>query len=84
MLGSVTRYQTSIAVCLLLILLALVIHPDFDIPNAKMHRGVSAVHFAVLWATVPPLVLTAVHASQSDLYLAHLEKPRQLLLPLLC
>lgn len=42
-----TKYQAIIATCLLLVLIAIVIHPDFDIPNARAKRGISAIMFAL-------------------------------------
>ena len=49
-----STYRTIIAVCLLLILLAIVIHPDFDIPDARARHGFTAAHFAL-----PAVVATA-------------------------
>lgn len=42
-----TRYQAIIGICLLLVLIAIVIHPSFDIPNARAKRGIAAIMFAL-------------------------------------
>lgn len=83
MLGGVTRYRTSIVVCLLL-LLTVVTHPDFDLSDAKTHLGHSSLHVAFLITGVPFVQLMVAAIFHSDFQLTAHETPPRLFFPLLC
>ena len=85
MLGGITkyRYRTSIALCLLL-LLTIVIHPDFDLPDAPMHAGHSTLHLVFLLTAVPVLPVIIAGIFHSDFHLIVHVTPPRLFLPLLC
>ena len=56
----ISTHRASIAVCLLLILLAIVIHPDFDVPDARARHGFAAAHFALPAAMATAFLLLIV------------------------
>ena len=82
MVGGTTRYRTSIALCLLL-LLTIVIHPDFDLPDAPKHLGHSLLHMVFLVTGAPILLVIADGIFHSDFHLIAHDTPPRLFFPLL-
>lgn len=83
MFAGFTRYGTSIALCVLL-LFTVVIHPDFDLPDAQIHLGHSSLHVAFLVTEVPILAVMVASAFHTDFHLIVHETPPRLFFPLLC
>lgn len=44
---TLTRYRTVISACLLLTILAVVIHPIFDLPNSHLKRPAHDLHLSL-------------------------------------
>lgn len=81
----INTYRTTIAVCLLLILLAIVIHPDFDIPDARVRHGAAAAHFALSAIVVTAfLLIIAFGISHPESPLTGNRIQGRISLPLLC
>jgi hypothetical protein len=81
----ITKHQAGISLCVLFTLLVIVIHPDFDLPNARAKRGISAAMFMLPLVGQMSFVLLITERSFSAASGLHLTgNTPQLLLPLLC